>query len=86
MGFCGLEFSRDTITLHPNLPIHWQKVTLPVIFHNQRLQISVTHEHVAITPVDPLIESLSLSVNKSIYSLHSNGELTIPISNLLDRQ
>ncbi len=60
MGFCGLECSRDTITLQPNLPVHWQKVTLPIIFHDQRLRISITHEHVAITPVNPLKESLSL--------------------------
>jgi nigerose phosphorylase len=85
-GFCGLECSRSTIVLHPNLPAQWQKVTLPIIFHNQRLRISITHEYVAITPVDPLSESLSLTVNDSIYSLHSNGELTIPIQNLLERQ
>ncbi len=77
-GLCGIQCSGDVLLINPHLPIQWKKVGLTIIFRNQPLRITISKDGIAVKPIKPLVEALSVSSGNSIYPMHSTGELNIP--------
>jgi len=77
-GLCGIRCMSDAISINPHLPAHWERVTIPFMVHGQKLKITLTHESIIIKPVMPLEIPLTVSVDKSVYSLHATNEIKIP--------
>ena len=79
-GLCGIHSNADSITIDPHLPGRWTKVSVPYALRGQRLLITLTHEAVTIKPQHPLSANLTVTVADAVYSLHSTGELVIPLA------
>ena len=71
---------HDGISVNPHLPAHWTKVKLSILFHGQKLRITLAHKSVVIEAVDLRAISLPISVNGQNYLLPQTGTITIPIS------
>ncbi len=81
-GLCGLSYTGQTLSINPHLPGNWHRVTLPVVIHGQRLELTLTHETVMVKATQPLNTPLSISVGEVLYPLTSADELTIPLNSL----
>ncbi len=79
-GLCGIHSAGEIISIHPHLPSHWTKVTLPFAIRGQRLLFTLTHDQVTVRPLVPLSTNLSIALGDHIYPLHSTGELVLPLA------
>jgi trehalose/maltose hydrolase-like predicted phosphorylase len=80
-GLCGIQTSGGIIQIDPHLPSHWKKVTLPFIYQEQQLQITLTHGSVTVKSLKPLQIPLEIKVGESTYLLQPKDELVIRLSN-----
>jgi trehalose/maltose hydrolase-like predicted phosphorylase len=74
-GLCGIHCAGDTIHIDPHLPAQWEMVSLPLIFHGQKLKICLTQSSISVTPINPLETPLHVKTGESVYPLQS--EITI---------
>lgn len=43
-GFAGVQLQEDGLTLNPQLPSHWKRLRIPLLWRNRRVQLDVVHE------------------------------------------
>jgi trehalose/maltose hydrolase-like predicted phosphorylase len=77
---CGITCADKTLTIAPRLPSHWMQVTLPLVFHGQKLRIRLSAESVTVQAVGALEAPLSVLVAGVSHPLPQTGELTIPFA------
>ncbi|MDH7602044.1 MAG: glycosyl hydrolase family 65 protein [Armatimonadota bacterium] len=50
-GFAGLAtaLESDILTIRPNLPDSWKRLTFPIVWKGQQGRVEITHEHCSVT-------------------------------------
>jgi trehalose/maltose hydrolase-like predicted phosphorylase len=48
LGFAGVSFDGETLTVNPHLPSKWESLTFPMVVRGQRLSISITRTDIRI--------------------------------------
>jgi nigerose phosphorylase len=76
-GLCGIRCADDTLTIQPHLPSHWKKVTLALVFHGQKLKISLSPSAITVQAVQPLQTPIFLCVGEDRYALPQSGEIKL---------
>ena len=78
-GLCGLRCAEQTIAVEPRLPAHWTKVTLPLAFRGQRIELELSAEQVTVRVLGKLSQPLSILVSGVRYTLPNTGGLVVAI-------
>lgn len=77
MGLCGVRCVGDTVVVSPHLPSRWQKVTLPLLCHGQKLRITLTPETITVQSMGTAVKAISISINDTNYPLPMGGEVVV---------
>jgi nigerose phosphorylase len=79
LGLCGLHCGDKTLSISPHLPAHWKKVTVSIVFHGQKLKVSLTGDSVTIKAARALPAPIPLSIRGREYTLPKTGELRVSL-------
>lgn len=74
-GFAGVRLTDSGLTVQPNLPKEWRKLSFNIEWHSETLHIVVTHDEVSISKSSDHL--LKLSINQVEYKLAN--DLTVPL-------
>ncbi|WP_245368097.1 glycosyl hydrolase family 65 protein [Paenibacillus silagei] len=61
LGFAGVRFDGQTVTLKPSLPETWSSIELPVILRGGSFRLRIGHEEITVTAAPGNSEAVSFA-------------------------
>ncbi|MGM0786854.1 MAG: HAD-IA family hydrolase [Thermodesulfobacteriota bacterium] len=78
--YCGLRTDRDVLSIDPNLPRRWEKITFGVWFQKNRYEVEITKNKVILTIEGPGDKPVPVEVKGTTHHVRCGIETTFPLS------
>jgi hypothetical glycosyl hydrolase len=76
-GFGGVRMLDGKLRIHPKLPKQWKKLSFPIYWRGDRLEVTVTHEELIVKKVTNVHDVVTFDVFGTRYEV--KDEVTIPL-------
>ncbi len=77
-GFGGVRMLDGKLRIHPKLPKQWTKLSFPIYWRGDRLEVTVTHEQLVVKKVTNVHDAVTFDVFGTAYEV--KDEITIPLA------
>lgn len=77
-GFGGVRMLDGKLRMHPKLPKQWKKLSFPIYWRGDRLEVTVTHEQLVVKKVTNVHDAVTFDVFGTVYEV--KDEMTIPLA------
>ncbi|KFZ41718.1 hypothetical protein JS80_15015 [Anoxybacillus sp. KU2-6(11)] len=77
-GFGGVRMLDGKLRIHPKLPKQWKKLSFPIYWRGDRLEVTVTHEQLVVKKVTNVHDAVTFDVFGTAYEV--KDEITIPLT------
>ncbi|WP_461201340.1 glycoside hydrolase family 65 protein [Anoxybacillus sp. TBDG-1] len=77
-GFGGVRMLDGKLRIHPKLPKQWKKLSFPIYWRGDRLEVTVTHEQLVVKKVTNVHDAVTFDVFGTAYEV--KDEITIPLA------